>query len=107
MLPFALIAGLFTGQAMLYNRGSNNDYSLRFTSHAFLKLLRFTRPKFCSCPIVGVLLIPLAWFVKDKRVRLGLATIALLMGPMWFLPGRMFACIYYVRSSALLSRWRF
>ena len=113
VLPFALVAGLFTGQAMLYNRGSNNDYSLRFTSHAFFKTFAFYSSKVLLLPYVGVLLIPIAWFVKDKRVRLGLATIALLMGPMWFLPGRMFAVYLYVpligaaiAMAFLAERWK-
>jgi len=94
--PFALIAGLFTGQAMLHNRGSNNDYTIRLTSHAFFKTFRFYSSKILLLPFAGLILLPIAWFVKDRRVRLGLATIALLLGPMWFLPGRLFGVYLYI-----------
>lgn len=111
--PFALIAGLFTGQALLSNRGSNNDYTLRLTSHAFFQTLQFYSSKILLLPLAGVILIPLAWFVKDKRFRLGLAGIALLMGPMWFLPGRLFAVYLYVpligaaiAFAFLAARWK-
>jgi hypothetical protein len=96
VVPFALIAGSFIVQAMIGNRGSNNDYTLRLTSHAFFQTLSFYSSRILLLPFAGLILIPLAWFVKDARVRLGLAAIALLLGPMWFLPGRLFGVYLYV-----------
>lgn len=111
--PFALIAASFTGQAMLGNRGSDSDYTLRFTSQALFQTVRFYSSKLLLLPFAGLILLPLAWFVKDTRVRLGLAAIVLLLGPMWFLPGRLFGVYLYVpligaamAFAFLTARWK-
>lgn len=96
VIPFALIAVSFAAQAMLGNHGSDDAYTLRFTSHAFFQTLGFYSSKILLLPFAGLLLLPLAWLVKDTRVRLGLAAIALLLGPMWFLPGRLFSVYLYI-----------
>jgi len=96
VVPFALIAASFTLQALVGNRGTNNDYTLRFTLPALWKTFSFYSSKILLLPYAGVLLLPLAWLIKDRRVRFGLLCIVLFLGPMWFLPGRMFAVYLYV-----------
>ncbi len=96
VLPYAAIAVSFGLQALFVNRGPVNNYSLVFTPQALWTTFSFYCSQILLIPYAGVLLIPLAFLVKDKRVRFGLASIALLLGPMWFLPGRLFAVYLYI-----------
>jgi len=81
---------------VLVNRGPANNYGLVFTPQALWTTFSFYASKIVLLPYAGVLLIPAAFLVKDRRVRFGLASIAVLLGPMWFLPGRLFAVYLYV-----------
>ncbi|MBI5281114.1 MAG: hypothetical protein HY858_05475 [Candidatus Solibacter usitatus] len=96
VLPYAAIAASFALQAMMLNRGTNDDYTLRFTAAAVMKTFGYYSSQVLLAPYAGVLLIALAAWTKDRRVRFGLLALALLMGPMWFLPGRLFAVYLYV-----------
>ncbi len=96
VLPYAAIALSFGVQALLANRGAETDYTLRFTPAAVWTTLSFYSSKILLARYAGLLLIPAAWLAKDRRIRFGLAAIAVLMGPMWFLPGRLFAVYLYV-----------
>jgi hypothetical protein len=96
VVPFAVIAASFALQAIVGNRGSDNDYTLRFTLPAVWKTFRFYSSQILLLPYAGVLLLGLALLVKDRRARFGLLCIALFLGPLWFLPGRLFAVYLYV-----------
>lgn len=96
VLPFAAIAVSFGLQAIFANRGPETDYTLRFTPGAVWTTLAFYSSKILLAPFAGLLLIPAAWLVRDQRIRFGLAAVAVLLGPMWFLPGRLFAVYLYV-----------
>ncbi|MBI5086137.1 MAG: hypothetical protein HZB13_16255 [Acidobacteria bacterium] len=96
VLPYALIAASFGVQAMLKNQGTNDEYTLRFTGAAVLKTFGFYSSQILLAPYAGALLVALGIWTKDRRVRFGLLALALLMGPMWFLPGRLFAVYLYI-----------
>jgi hypothetical protein len=116
VIPYALIAASFTIQGVLTNAKTDNDYTLRFSSAAVWKTFSFYSSKIFLIPFAGAVLIPLAFIVKDRTVRFGHISIALLMGPLWFLPGRLYSVYLYVpliglaiAVSALARplRWRF
>lgn len=96
VLPYAAIAALFAVQALFLNRGRNDDYALHFTAPAVWKTFTFYSSKILLLPYAGAALLLIAILVRDRRVRFGLAALVLLMGPMWFLPGRLFGVYLYV-----------
>jgi hypothetical protein len=113
VLPFAAIALSFTAQGMLKNAATDNDYTLRFTPQALWTTLGFYASKILLIPWAGLALIPAAWLVKDPRARFALMAIPLMLGPLWFLPGRLFAVYLYLPLTALAvalafasKRWR-
>jgi hypothetical protein len=73
-----------------------NSYSLAFTPEAFWQTVRFYSSELFFLPYAGLLLVPAFFLTKDNRVRLGLAGAVLLMGPLWFLPGRLFSVYLYL-----------
>lgn len=113
VIPFAAIAASFTLQGILRNAGTDNDYTLRFTPEAVGRTLEFYASKILLLPWAGLALIPAAWFVKDRRVKFALMAVPLLLGPLWFLPGRLFAVYLYLPLAALAlalafasAKWR-
>jgi hypothetical protein len=113
VIPFALIAASFTVQGVLKNAGTDNDYTLRFTPEAVWKTLEFYSSKILLLPWAGLALIPAAWLAKDRRVKFSLMAIPLLLGPLWFLPGRLYGVYLYLPLVGLglalafaSDRWR-
>jgi hypothetical protein len=100
-LPFLAIAASFSLQALFENRGTDNDYTLRFTPQALWTCLSFYASKVFLIPYAGFLLLPLAFAFKDRRVRFALITFPLLLGPLLILPGRLFAVYLYWPFAAL------
>ena len=96
VMPFAAIALWFAVQGILRNAGTDNDYTLRFTPQAVWKTLGFYASQVLLVPWLGLALIPAAFLTRDRRVRFGLITIAVLLGPLWFLPGRLFSVYLYL-----------
>ena len=95
LIPFFLVSFSFGLQAIFGNRTRDNDYSLRFTFAALKTCLTFYGNRILVIPYGGLIVTALL-FVKDKRARLGLLAILLFMGPMLFLPGRLFGAYLYV-----------
>jgi hypothetical protein len=116
ILPYAVVSASFTLQGILAKIATDNDYTLRYSPAAIWKTFSFYSSRIFLIPFAGAALIPLAALVKDRTVRFGILSIALLMGPLWFLPGRLFSVYLYVpliglaiAVSALARplRWRF
>ncbi len=101
LIPFFAISASFGLQAVFANRGSDSAYTLRFTPQAFLTCLKFYAGKIFLAPFAGFVLLPALWFVRDRRFRWGAAGLLLLLLPMLFLPGRLFAVYLYVPLIAL------
>jgi hypothetical protein len=95
--PFAAISIWFTAQALIWGQ---NYYSLVFTPQAIWQTLRFYSSELLFLPYAGLLLIPAFILSKDNRIRLGIAGAVVLMGPLWFLPGRMFSVYLYLPCAA-------
>lgn len=99
--PFAAISIWFTAQALLAGRVEKTAYTLQFTPAALFETIRFYSSEVLFLPYAGLLLIPAFFLSKDCRVRLGLAGALVLMGPLWFLPGRLFSVYLYLPAAAL------
>jgi hypothetical protein len=96
LIPFFAISALFGVQALLFSPNVNNDYSFRFHPFWLERTVRFYSSQIFFVPCLGLALAPLPFFVKDRRFRFGLAFFAMLLLPMLFLPGRLFAAYLYV-----------
>ena len=93
-LPFAAISALFVAQALYIHRGSNTNYTLRFTPIAIWTCVRFY--------VIPVLyLCPLLFLLHRPKVRFGLVAFPFLLGPLLFLPGRLFEVYLYWPLTAL------
>lgn len=96
LAPFFAVSLSFGLQAVWANRGRDTGYTLRFTPQAFAECARFYAAHVAL--VLGPLLL---WAWRDRRVWLALAAFAVLMGPHWFLPGRLFAVYLYVPAIAV------
>ena len=95
LIPFFAASLSFGIQAALGNRSRDNDYSLRFTGEALKTCVAYYTNHILIVPFGGALVAALL-FVKDKRARLGVVALLLLISPMLFLPGRLFGAYLYV-----------
>ncbi|MBN9658519.1 MAG: hypothetical protein J0H49_10100 [Acidobacteria bacterium] len=106
VLPYLGIAALFSVQAVLQNHGTDNDYTLRFTAAALWATFSFYSSKVLLLPYAGAALL-LLLLRRDRRVLFGLGALVILMGPMWFLPGRLFGVYLYIPLLGLAIAFAF
>jgi hypothetical protein len=97
LLPFFAISAVISGAALFYNAHRDNVYTLRFTPAALWECARYYAGALAFIPYAGfaVLVTPLL-APKDMRVRWGVLTFLLLLGPLLFLPGRLFPAYLYL-----------
>jgi hypothetical protein len=95
LLPFFAVSLSFGIQALFLNPNVDNEYTLRFTPAALWKTVSFYSSKILLIPYAG-LAVALLLLVRDRLVRFGIASFALLLAPMLFVPGRLFAAYLYV-----------
>ncbi|MBI4892248.1 MAG: hypothetical protein HY821_16595 [Acidobacteria bacterium] len=96
LLPFFAVSVNFGLQAMLAPKTVESPYTFRFTGAALWTTISYYSAKVLLAPYSGLLLIPAAWWLKDRRIWLGVAGIAVLLGPLWFLPERTYAVYLYL-----------
>ncbi len=96
LLPYFAVSLNFGLQALLAPKTVESPYTFRFTGAALWTTLSYYSSKVLLAPFSGLLLIPVAWWLKDRRIWLGVAGIAVLLGPLWFLPERTFAVYLYI-----------
>lgn len=101
LIPFFGISLLFGLQAVFANRGRSGDYALHFDARVLFRSLNFYAGEVLLAPWAGWLLVPLPFLIRAKRLAFGIASAGLLLLPLLFLPGRMFAVYLYVPLIAL------
>jgi hypothetical protein len=102
LLPFFLISANFGIQALLINRAhTESDYTLRFTPQALWICLRYYAPQWLQSPIGWALLLLPVFRFRDRRLLFGMAGLMILMGPLLFLPGRLYGAYLYTGLAAL------
>ncbi len=97
VLPFLAISASFGGQAVVANRQREaGSYSLQFTFAAMWECLRFYARAAFGVP--WILIAGWAWLPGNERRWLagGVLAITMLVGPLLFLPGRLFSVYLYV-----------
>jgi hypothetical protein len=97
LIPFVAITALFAGIAVFFNAHTDNNYTFRFTGAALWECAQYYARELVFIPYAGlaVLAAPLL-APKDVRVRWGVLAFLLLLGPLLFLPGRLFAAYLYL-----------
>jgi len=95
LIPFFVVSLSFGLQAIVDNRARDNSYTLRFSLEALKTCLAFYGNRILVFPLGGAFLAAL-FLLRDKWARFGVLGILLLMGPMLFLPGRLFGAYLYV-----------
>jgi hypothetical protein len=94
LIPFFLASLSFGLQGLLLNRNKDNDYTFRFHLGALAKTGSFYASRLFSLKLAGLALLPLPFVIRDRRIWFGLTTTILLMIPLLFLPGRLFAAYW-------------
>lgn len=98
VLPFLGISVSFGGQAVLFNRDrdAGSPYALHFTKTAVWQCLQYYGR--ASLGIPWVFLAGLPWISDRARRWVGGSALAaaILLGPLLFLPGRLFSVYLYV-----------
>jgi len=97
VVPFALISVLFGVQAVMANRGPETDYTLRFSLQSLATCASFYAGKLALVPWVGALALAAAGLLaRDRRVWFGVIAVPMFLGPLLFLPGRLFGAYLYL-----------
>lgn len=95
LVPFLAVSLSFGLQALLTNRGQDDDYTFRFGIDSLRRTIPFYANRFLPYPLGGLPLLAVL-VVRDRRVWFGLAAMMLLMVPLLFLPGRLFEAYTYL-----------
>lgn len=90
------IAAIFALQGFVENREQGKAYQMALTLPVLVQTLSFYTSRVLVWPALGLMLVPAAWWSRDRRAWWGLAAAVLLLAPMLFLPGRMFSAYLYV-----------
>ena len=95
LIPFLAVSLSFGIQGIVFNPNKDNDYTFRFSWSAVRATLPFYLHRFAGFRGSGLLLAALL-LVRDRRVWFGLATAAVLLSILLFLPGRRFEAYAYL-----------
>ena len=91
LLPFFAVSLSFGLQGLLLSRSHDNDYTFRFSLDALKKTMPFYSSKVFFVPYAGLILLALPFIARDRRLWFGISAMCLLVAPLLFLPGRLFA----------------
>jgi hypothetical protein len=95
LIPFFAVSLNFGIQAVLGNRRPETAYTLHFTFDALKTCIGYYGNRILVVPYGGLIVAAL-FFIRDRWARFGVIAILLFMGPMLFLPGRLFGAYLYV-----------
>lgn len=87
LVPFFLTSASFGIQAMLFSPKTSGTYTLQFVPKVIWQSANVYAQKLLFA-YSGFLMLALAWFIRDRRVYLGLLTFWLLLVPLLPLPLR-------------------
>jgi hypothetical protein len=96
LVPFFAVSLLFGFQAAMDQSHRSTEYELRVALPAQLTTINFYGSQLFFVPYAWLVLLALPFFIRDRRLWLGLAAMAVLIAPLVLLPGRLFAVYWYV-----------
>src|SRR5579872_1993399 len=91
LVPFFMVSLAFGLQGLFANLKRNNEYTFQFNLRALTTSATFYSSKIFFAPLAGLVLVPLPFLVRDRRLWLGMAWAALFLSIPMVLPGRLFA----------------
>jgi hypothetical protein len=102
LVPFFTISVIVGASALLFNSRPDDPYTFRFTGSALWECARFYARELAFIPYAGFAVLFVAFLApKQPRVRWGVLAFLLLLGPLLFLPGRLFAAYLYLPFAGL------
>jgi hypothetical protein len=96
LIPFFAASLSFGIQAIVASPNPDNDYTFRFTFNALQRTVPYYASRVFLMPWLGLALLILPVFVRDRRVWFGLAWACAVFAPLVFLPGRIFSAYCYL-----------
>jgi hypothetical protein len=102
VLALVAVAGVFAVQAVIHNSSQGGDYRIQISPASLAQTLFYYAARILLFPYLGLLiLVMILRLVPDRRMWFGMASCALLLGPMLVLPNRMSTAYLYVPLAAL------
>jgi hypothetical protein len=103
LVPFVLVSLSFALQAVSVNQRNrgHTPYELQFTPHALWTTVSFYASKVLMARYAGLALVALPLVVRSRQLYFGLATLALFLAPVLWLPERMLAVYLYLPLAGL------
>ena len=98
---FFAVALSFGVQGLLFNPNIDNDYTFKLRASSLALTIPFYSSRVLLAPYLGLALLALPFVVRDRRLWFGVAMAGLLLAPVLFLPGRLFAAYLYAPIAAL------
>ena len=96
LAPFFGISLLFGVQALLFRNSNPSEYSFVFTAAGLAQTLVFYSRQIAFLPYAGLVLLAMPFVTKNKLVWFGLAMGILFLGPVLFIPGRLYGAYLYL-----------
>jgi hypothetical protein len=96
LAPFVAVSLLFGSQAIMLPVHRGTRYEMLLGLGAQASTMRFYASQLFLLQYAGFALFALPFFVRDRRLWFGLASMCLLMIPLLLLPGRLYAVYWYV-----------
>jgi hypothetical protein len=103
LIPFFAVALAFGLQGLFFNPNVENDYTLRLTPLGLWKSVSFYSSQVFLLPFAGLALLGVPFLVRDKRVRFGIFSAALVLAPLLLLPNRIFGAYLYLPLALLAA----
>ena len=101
LLPFFLASLSFGLQGLWLNPNKDNEYTFRFTLPALGASSAFYAERVLLVPYLGFLVPLAAVLARNRRTFFGLAFMASLFFPLFFLPGRLLSAYCYAPFAGL------
>ncbi len=96
LVPFFAFSLLFGLQAIWSKPAEQTEYSLTFSAAAISTTLSYYSSAIFFLPFAGLATLLVPFFIRDKRVWLGVAGFWVLLAPLLLLPGRLYAAYLYL-----------
>lgn len=98
LIPYFAISLSFGLQAVWHNRSvsAGNTYALHFTPDAVLNAVGFYSAAMFFIPCLWVAVVLLPFIVRDRRLLVGIITMASMFVPLLFLPSRLLSVYWYM-----------
>ncbi len=96
LIPFFALWAWLGAQALVNNGARQSDYTLHFDRTSIWHCVAFYSGQILLVPFAGLVIVPLAALVRDRRLWFGVTSFCAFIAPLLALPGRLAAAYLYV-----------